>query len=149
MIFLLMAVSSPASGEDAGMKNEQAAVSEGPTPQAPVSLGLSSESQAILKETMREHLEALQEIVGTIAQGDYKKAAQITREKLGFAKHHQVMQREKGITYPSKYQELAMAHHQEAEDLAKAISTGEAQPIFQHMQQTIHACVACHQAYKE
>jgi hypothetical protein len=148
-IFLLMAVSSLVSAEDAGMKNQQAAVPEGATLQAPVSLGLSLESQVILKETMREHLEALQEIVGVLAQGNYKLGAQITREKLGFEKHHQVMQREKGTTYPSKYQELAMAHHREAEDLGKAISTGETQLIFQHLQQTIQSCVACHRAYKE
>lgn len=149
MILWLVTVGSPASGEDAGMKSHQSAGPGGATPQAPVSLGLGLESQAVLKETMREHLEALQKIVGTIAQGDYKKAAQITREKLGFEKHHQVMQREKGTTYPSKYQELAMTHHREAEDLAKAISTGEANPIFQHLERTIQSCVACHRAYKE
>jgi hypothetical protein len=149
MILWLVTVTCPAFGENPEMKGNPDAVQKGSAPPAPVSLGLSLESQVILKETMREHLEALQEIVGTIAQGDYKKAAQITREKLGFEKHHQVMQREKGTTYPSKYQELAMAHHREAEELANSISTGEAHTIFQHLDRTIQSCVACHRAYKE
>jgi hypothetical protein len=90
MILWLVAVSSPASGENPEMKHAQAATSEGPVPEAQVSLNLTSENQAILKETMREHLEALQEIIVAISQGDYKMGAQIAREKLGFAKHHQV-----------------------------------------------------------
>jgi cytochrome c556 len=44
--------------------------------------------------------------------------------------------------------ETTMAHHQAAEELAEAISTRNMKPILQKLDQTMKACVACHQAYK-
>jgi hypothetical protein len=112
------------------------------------SLHLEPAMQKVLEQTMREHLEALQAIVEALGQENYERAAAIAHEELGFPKHHQAMQREQGTTFPKKYQQLAIAHHQAAEDLAKAIPTEEIQPILQKLDQTMKACVDCHQAYK-
>lgn len=65
-----------------------------------------------------------------------------------FAKHHEAMQREQGAALPKEYQELAMAHHQAAEDLAEVIPTRKMKPILQNLERTIKACVDCHQSYK-
>ena len=123
----------------------------GESPAAPdprISLNLKPAMQEVLRQTMQEHLQALQAIVAALAQENYDKASAIAHEELGFPKHHQVMQRERGTPFPKKYQELAIAHHQAAEDLAKVIPTREMKPILQQMDQTMKACVACHQAYK-
>ena len=101
-----------------------------------------------LKLTMREHLEALHEIVAALAREDYEKAAAVAHEDLGFPKHHQAMQREQGSVFPPKYQELAMTHHQVAEDLAGSIPSRDMKKILPHLERTMKACVACHQAYK-
>jgi cytochrome c556 len=58
------------------------------------------------------------------------------------------MQQEQGATFPPKYQELAMAHHQAAEDLARIIPSKDMQRILPHLERTMQACVTCHQAYK-
>jgi hypothetical protein len=122
---------------------------ESPTTLDPrISLNLTPVVQEVLKQTMREHLESLQTIMAALAQENYQRASAIAHEELGFQKHHQVMQRERGTTFPKKYQDLAIAHHQAAEDLAGAISSHEMRPILQHLDRTIHACVECHQAYK-
>lgn len=102
-----------------------------------------------LNQTMREHLEALQAIVSALAQGDYQKGAEIAHEELGFPKHHEAMQREEGATFPKRYQELAMEHHQKAEELAKAISSKEMKAILPALEETIGACNACHRAFKQ
>ena len=101
-----------------------------------------------MKLTMREHLEALQVIVAFLGQEKFDQAATVAHEELGFPKHHQAMQREGGATFPSKYHELAMAHHQEAEELAKAMSSKDLKRILPHLEWTIGACVSCHRAYK-
>jgi hypothetical protein len=113
-----------------------------------ISLNLKPAVQEVLKQTMQEHLRALQAVVAALAREDYDKASTVAHEELGFPKHHQVMQRERGAPFPKKYQELAMAHHQAAEDLAKSIAAKEMKPILQRLDHTIAACVACHQAYK-
>ena len=117
-------------------------------PDARVSLNLAPAMQEVLKQTMREHLEALQAIIAALAQEDYEQASAVAHEELGFPKHHQVMQRERDVIFPKKYQELAMAHHQAAEELAKVIPTRAMKSILQQLDRTVQACVACHQVYK-
>jgi hypothetical protein len=113
-----------------------------------MSLQLDPAVQETLKQTMREHLESLRDIIAALSDGKTDEAARIAREELGFAKHHEIMQREKGATFPEKYQELAMAHHQAAEDLARALSAGKMEPILKKLDLTVKACVACHRVYK-
>jgi hypothetical protein len=113
-----------------------------------VRLDLEPAQQEALKATMREHLAAIEAIVAALARQDYQKATDVAHFDLGFPKHHEAMQREQGASLPKKYQELALAHHQAAEDLAEAISAKEMTPILQKLSKTIQACTACHKAYK-
>ncbi|HET6371497.1 MAG TPA: cytochrome c [Nitrospiria bacterium] len=113
------------------------------------SLDLKPETQEFLERTMRDHLEALGAVVEALSREDFEKAAGIAHERLGFPKHHQVMQQEQGEKFPPKYQKLAMAHHGAAEELAKVIPSKDMKSIMAHLDRTIKACVACHQAYKE
>jgi uncharacterized protein (DUF305 family) len=113
-----------------------------------IALNLEPAVQEILKQTMQEHLQSLQVIVSALSQENYEKASAIAHEKLGFPKHHEVMLREGGAAFPKKYQDLAIAHHQAAEDLAEVLPAKEMKPILRELDQTIKACVDCHQAYK-
>jgi len=97
---------------------------------------------------MREHLAALEGIVSALGRQDYDKAAGVAHSELGFPKHHEAMQREQGAALPKKYQELALEHHQAAEDLAEAIAAKEMAPILQKLSKTIQACNVCHSAFK-
>jgi hypothetical protein len=93
--------------------------SAGLPPDDRAALGLSQSAEAGLKLTMREHLETIRDIVAALGRQDFAQAAKVSHEELGFPKHHRAMEREGGATFPPKYHELAVAHHQEAEDLAK------------------------------
>jgi hypothetical protein len=97
---------------------------------------------------MREHLDALHAIMAALSRQDFEQAAKVAHEELGFPKHHQAMEREAGATFPPKYHELAMAHHQEAEDLARVIPSKDLKTILPQLEKTIGACVSCHRAYK-
>ncbi len=87
-------------------------------------------------------------IVNALAQEDFAKAAILTNEELGFPKHHVAMQREQGAIFPPEYHKLAMAHHQAAEAMGAMIPTKDLKQILPHLQQTIHACVKCHQVFR-
>ena len=113
-----------------------------------VALGLSQEAEAGMKLTMREHLEALQAIVASLGRQEFEQAAKVAHEELGFPKHHQAMQREAGATFPPKYHELAMAHHQAAEDLAAVIPSRDIKQILPQLDRTMKACIVCHQAFR-
>ena len=113
-----------------------------------MALDLPPAAQEGLKLTMREHLEAIDAIVAALAREDFAKAATLANEELGFPKHHVAMQREPGAKFPRAYHDLAMAHHQAAEALGAAIPTKDLKQILPHLEQTIHACVKCHQAFR-
>jgi len=117
-------------------------------PDERAALGLSQAAEAGMKLTMREHLEAIRDIVAALGRQEFEQAATVAHKELGFPKHHQAMQREGGATFPPKYHELAMAHHQEAEDLAKVLPSKDLQTILPKLEKTIGACVSCHRAYK-
>lgn len=111
-------------------------------------LDLGPAAESGLKMTMREHLEAIRDIVAALGRQDFERAAKVAHDELGFPKHHEAMKREAGTTFPPKYHELAMAHHQEAEDLAQAIPSKDLKTILPQLERTIGACISCHQAYK-
>jgi hypothetical protein len=113
-----------------------------------VALNLNEQASAGMKLTMREHLEAIRDIVAALGRQDFEHAAKVAHDELGFPKHHQAMQREGGATFPSKYHELAMVHHQAAEDLAKVIPSKDLKTILPQLEKTIGACVSCHRIYK-
>ncbi len=113
-----------------------------------VALELSEQASAGMRLTMREHLEAIRDIVAALGRQDFEQAAKVAHDELGFPKHHQAMQREGGATFPPKYHELAMAHHQAAEDLAKVIPLKDLKTILPQLERTIGACVSCHQAFR-
>jgi hypothetical protein len=134
----------PAHSPAAGMK----AAGSPTASDSRISLNLEPRVQELLKQTMREHLEAIQAIVAALAQENYKRASAVAHEDLGFLKHHQAMQREQGATFPKKYQDLAMVHHQAAEALARIIPTKAMKPILHELDQTLRACLDCHRAYR-
>ncbi|MGV7229510.1 MAG: hypothetical protein ACQ9IQ_12710 [Nitrospirales bacterium] len=119
-----------------------------PVPNDHLTLDLSPSAKQIHRAVMREHLEAIQEIVGALAKGDFSKAEDITRTQLGFAKHREAMRRQQPGAFPPAYHDLAMAHHEAAEELAHVIPSQDLKQILLKFDRTLEACVACHRAFK-
>jgi hypothetical protein len=117
-------------------------------PNGHLTLDLSPSAEQIHRAVMREHLEAVQEIVSALAHGDFSKAEDITRNQLGFAKHREAMRRQQPEAFPPAYHDLAMAHHEAAEELAHAILSQDVKQILLKLDRTLETCVACHRAFE-
>ena len=113
-----------------------------------LTLELSPSAEKVHRAVMREHLEAIQEIVRALAQGDFPKAEDITRTQLGFAKHREAMRRQQPEAFPPVYHDLAMAHHEAAEELAHVIPSQDFKQILLKLDRTLEACVTCHRAFE-
>ena len=113
-----------------------------------VALGLDPEAQEVLNAVMREHLEAVHQIVKALGEENFQLAQDVTENQLGFAKHREAMRRQMPRNFPPEYHDLAMAHHHAAEDLSKEISSKELPRILPALAHTLQACVACHRVYK-
>ena len=113
-----------------------------------ISLELNPESKIAHEAVMHEHLEAVYQVLSALTLEEFDKAKKITENQLGFVKHREAMQRQKPENFPAEYHDLAMAHHRAAENLAQAIPSHNLKLILPHLEQTVHACVACHRMYK-
>jgi len=110
----------------------------------PLSLSAGKEHRAV----MLQHLETIQVIVNALVEEDYELAQGLTEMHLGFFKHRQAMAHQEPEKFPPAYHDLAMAHHEAAEELARIIPTKDLKRILPSFNNLMKACVACHLEYK-
>lgn len=109
---------------------------------------LSSQAGKQHRLVMLQHLETIQGIVSALAEEDYELAKGLTETHLGFFMHRQAMASQQPENFPPAYHDLAMAHHQAAEDLAQIIPTNDLKQILPKLDGVLKACVACHLEFK-
>ena len=109
---------------------------------------LSSPAGKEHRAEMLQHLETLQTIVNALVEEDYELAKGLTESHLGFFMHRQAMAHQQPESFPPAYHDLAMAHHEAAETLARIIPTKDLKQILPQFNNVLKACVACHLEYK-
>lgn len=109
---------------------------------------LSSSEGKEHRAVMLQHLETIQVIVSALVEEDYELAKGLTESHLGFFMHRQAMARQHPEHFPPAYHDLAMAHHEAAEELARVIPTKDLRQILPQLNNVLKACVACHLEYK-
>jgi hypothetical protein len=112
------------------------------------SIPLSSSAAQEHRAVMLQHLETIQVIVNALVDEDYELAKGLTESHLGFFMHRQAMALQQPENFPPAYHDLAMAHHEAAEDLARIIPTKDLKQIMPRFNNVLKACVACHLEYK-
>lgn len=109
---------------------------------------LSSSAEKEHRAVMLQHLETIQVIVNALVEEDYELAKGLTESHLGFFMHRQAMAYQQPENFPAAYHDLAMAHHEAAEELARIIPTKDMKQILPQFNNLLKACVACHLEYK-
>ena len=109
---------------------------------------LSSPAGKQHRLVMLQHLETIQGVVSALVEEDYELAKGLTETHLGFFRHRQAMASQQPENFPPAYHDLAMAHHQAAEDLAQIIPTKDLKQILPKFDGVLKACVACHLEFK-
>ena len=119
-----------------------------PMPDTRQPIALSSSAGKEHRVVMLQHLETVQAIVAALAEEDFDRAKGLTEAHLGFFMHRQGMIRRQPEHFPPAYHDLAMAHHEAAEDLAKVMPARDLKLILPKLNNVMKACVACHLEYK-
>ena len=109
---------------------------------------LSAQAGKQHRLVMLQHLETIQGIVSALVEEDYELAKGLTETHLGFFRHRQAMANQQPENFPPAYHDLAIAHHQAAEDLAQVIPTKDLKQILPKFDGVLKACVACHLEFK-
>ena len=109
---------------------------------------LSSPAGTEHRAVMLQHLESIQVIVNALVEEDYELAKGLTESHLGFFMHRQAMAQQQPENFPPAYHDLAMAHHEAAEELARIIPTKDLKQILPQFNNVLKACVACQLEFK-
>ena len=109
---------------------------------------LSSSARKEHRAVMLQHLESIQVIVNALVEEDYELAKGLTESHLGFFMHRQAMASQQPGNFPPAYHDLAMAHHEAAEELVRVIPTKDLKQILPQFNNVLKACVACHLEFK-
>lgn len=118
------------------------------TPDTRHSIALSSSALKEHRAVMLQHLESIQVIMNALVEEDYDLAKGLTESHLGFFMHRQAMASQQPDNFPPPYHDLAMAHHEAAEELARIIPTKDLKQILPKFNNVLKTCVACHHEYK-
>jgi hypothetical protein len=96
------------------------------------------------RDVMMQHLETVQVLVGALADADFKQAKEVTEAHLGFfARRHVAAQQA-----PPAYRDLAIAHYQAGQELAKIIPSKEINLVLPRLNGWLRTCMGCHLEYK-
>ena len=117
-------------------------------PDTRVPIEMSAEARRQHRSVMLQHLETIQAIVAALVEEDFERAQGLTEAHLGFFMHRQAMAQQQPEQFPPAYHDLAMAHHEAAEELGGVMPTHDLKQILPKLDGVLKACVACHLEYR-
>lgn len=109
-----------------------------------ISLGLSPAMKQHQLSNMRDHVLAIQTIVGLLAENKFEDASNIARDKLGLTPE---MQKMCGNFNNENFNKLGLAFHKSGDELAEALKSKNLQTGLRALQKTMNYCVECHATY--
>jgi cytochrome c556 len=99
------------------------------------------------KQNMREHLEAVQEVVAAAAVNDFGKVAGAAK-RMGFSESMGRMCEHMGAAAPG-FTEQALAFHHTADEISVAAKSQDGAAVLAALSKTLQACTRCHATYKQ
>jgi hypothetical protein len=99
------------------------------------------------KQSMRDHLLAVQEIVGGAATGDFAQVAKAAA-RIGYTEEMGQMCRHLGAGAPG-FTEQALAFHHSADGIAAAAKRNDQPAVLQALAATLQLCTSCHARFKQ
>ena len=110
------------------------------------SLGLSAQMKQHQLSNMRSHVEAIQSIVGLIAENKFDDASKIAHTKLGLTPEMKEMC---DMFDNEKFKALGFAFHRSGDDLGGALQTKDVNASLRALNKTMQYCVECHATYRQ
>jgi cytochrome c556 len=99
------------------------------------------------RANMRDHLEAVQEVVAAIADSDFQKVATAAK-RMGFSEAMGRMCEHMGAGAPG-FTEQALRFHHTADEIAVAATKQDDKAVLTALSKTLRTCTSCHATYKQ
>jgi len=95
---------------------------------------------------MREHLQAVNDIVALIAGGKFDAASQIAHNKLGLTPEMKKMCK---MFANNDFRQMGLAFHQSADELGDVLKTKNLNKSLRALNTTMNSCVQCHATFRQ
>ena len=103
-------------------------------------------------KSMRDHLRAIHQIQGFLAQDDYEAAADAAEKGLGQGHQHGEHGNHAARFMPVEMRQLGASMHKAANDLSLSLRnasvSNDLKPVFVELNKVTAACVACHDQFR-
>jgi hypothetical protein len=146
LLFTGMALNSFAGDEDHPMERRMHHQKMPSTNDGRISLGLSPAMKQHQLSNMRSHVEAVQSIVGLLAEGLFDKASHIAHSKLGLTEE---MEKMCNMFENEDFRSLGLAFHKSGDALGDALQTRDVTESLQALHTTMGYCVQCHATFRQ
>lgn len=104
--------------------------------------------QKHMMSNMRDHLQALNEILINLGKGKMDKAADIAEKRLGMSSLESHGASHMAQFMPEGMRRVGTSMHQAASRFSLKAQEGDPLPAYQSLSEITAACVACHSGYR-
>lgn len=139
-LVLLFIVGTRTSAEEHPTMSNSAADARQPLPLT----AMMAEHQ---KQSMREHLAAIQAIVAAIGQDDMNAVAKAA-SRIGYSEAMGQMCEHMGAAAPG-FTPMALNFHRTADTIGEAARRGDRAGVLSSLDRTLRTCVSCHATYRQ
>jgi len=110
------------------------------------SLNLSPMMKQHQLANMRAHLDAVRQIILSLAEEDFDAASVIAAKQLGSNKK---MMKMCNSFENETFKSMGMAFHKSGDELAKTLKKGDLQASLRALNTTMTSCVSCHSSFRQ
>ena len=111
-------------------------------------VAMPSMMQEHMLANMRDHLAAINEILGFLARDEVDDAAEVAEQRLGMSSLDDHGAAHMASMMPDAMRAIGTGMHRAASRFAIKAQEGELQPALVALEEVTSACVACHSAYR-
>jgi hypothetical protein len=108
--------------------------------------------RSLMRSDMQDHLMALNEIIGYLAENKLDAAGETAEKRMGqstMGKHAAIARGQgPGRFMPSTMQQMGWNMHDAASEFAKVAKSGDQAKSLAALQQLTSSCVACHMSFR-
>ncbi|PIW46987.1 MAG: cytochrome C [Zetaproteobacteria bacterium CG12_big_fil_rev_8_21_14_0_65_54_13] len=111
-----------------------------------ISLQLTPQMKQHQLANMRSHVEAVQSIIGMLAENKFNEASAVAHNQLGLTPE---MRKMCNMFGNDDFRKMGLAFHQSADELGDTLKTGDMSLSLKALHRTMNSCVQCHATFRQ
>jgi len=145
---MLLLTSQSAHGAEAG--GEAQSTTNSPDSDHRQLVSMPDETSQLMRKDMLDHLSALNEIIGHLAENNLDAAADVAESRMGKSSmgKHRATGMGPGRFMPVEMRNIGWGMHESASELSREARDGNLKGAYSALQKVTASCVACHYSYR-